>query len=320
MDSPALASRFTGALLGTFVGDALGMPFEGLLASMIARRWPADRPMMADRLGRGTYTDDTEMMIGVAESLVESGGLDVDDMADRLAANLDPQRGYGPGALRTLEAIRGGMPWEQAANLVFPDGSYGNGAAMRIAPVGALFNDSPDALRDAAEACARITHTHPLGIDGAVLQAAAVGTAVRWDPSKAFLPAAFLDTVHAVAGSLSQVYLTKLDDIDALLRSRPDEDQIVARLGNDVTAHGSVPTAVYSFLAHADSFEQAVVGAVSLGGDTDTIGAMTGSIAGAFHGVDSIPRAWFDALENGPKGRDYVIDLGRRLAELHRDR
>jgi len=83
-------------------------------------------------------------------------------------------------------------------------------------------------------------------------------------------------------------------------------------LGNGIEAFNSVPSAIYSFLIHHDSFAQAVIYAVSLGGDTDTIGAMTGAIAGAYLGVEAIPNQWRDKLEN----RLYIAELAEKLWQL----
>jgi poly(ADP-ribose) glycohydrolase ARH3 len=90
-----------------------------------------------------------------------------------------------------------------------------------------------------------------------------------------------------------------------------------AILGTDISAPLSVPTAIYAFLSHPDSFANAVLYAVKLGGDTDTIGAMCGAISGAYHGIEAIPPRWLNALENGMYGRDYALDLAGQLAEKH---
>ena len=90
---------------------------------------------------------------------------------------------------------------------------------------------------------------------------------------------------------------------------------VAATLGNDISAAGSVPSAIYSVLAHPNSLRDAVVFAVNLGGDTDTLGAMAGAVAGALHGADAIPESWLNALENGDKGRDYVVRLAEQLYE-----
>jgi poly(ADP-ribose) glycohydrolase ARH3 len=186
---------------------------------------------------------------------------------------------------------------------------------MRVAPVGALFHDNLPRLRRVAEQQATITHTHVLGTQGAVIQAATVAAATRRDPTRAanFDAPAFLDEVTGTVGPLEPWYAEAMDDVGRLLPIRPPGKTVVEVLGNGIEAHESVPAAIYSFLAHPDSFEEAVVFAVRLGGDADTIGAMTGAIVGAYHGASAIPERWLAALENGPKGRDYVRDLADRL-------
>jgi ADP-ribosylglycohydrolase len=113
-------------------------------------------------------------------------------------------------------------------------------------------------------------------------------------------------------------YSRRLAAIERFLHSKPTIDEVVATLGNDVRAHTAVPAAIYAFLSHYDSFAGAVTYAVQLGGDTDTIGAMAGAIAGALHGVEAIPGNWRNELENEDKGRDYVLELAGRLLGRHK--
>lgn len=255
------------------------------------------------------------MTIGLAESLVAVGNFDGPDLARRFADNFEGHRGYGPGAYRVLMALRGGAAWDEAANGLFGgQGSFGNGAAMRVAPVGVLYHDNLPRLRRIAEQQATITHTHVLGKQGAVWQAAAVAGATRLDPAQDFDALAFLDDVTATVGPLELWYGEAVSDIRRLLADPPHSHEAVAEvLGNGIEAHESVPAALYAFLANHDSFAEAVFYAVSLGGDADTIGAMTGAIAGAYHGASAIPQEWLAALENGAKGRDYVRDLAANL-------
>ncbi|HVM60960.1 MAG TPA: ADP-ribosylglycohydrolase family protein [Verrucomicrobiae bacterium] len=338
MTSAQAKSKFAGALLGTFVGDALGMPVEGWSAERIAfmlgsldemksaapwlRFYSALYGLLTDpknvlgpvRLGRGTYTDDTQMMIGVAESLAACGGFDGADMARRFVENFDPRRGYGPGAKKAIYGLREGIAWDRVGDLLFGgSGSYGNGGAMRVAPIGIFYHDDPNELRRVAELSASITHTHPLGKEGASLQAFAVACAFRHDGTHGFSPAEFLNGLRAFARTDPDAFPRRLTTVDELLHAQPTVAEVADALGNDITAQGSVATALYAFLSHSHSFKEAVAYAVSLGGDTDTIGAMTGAIAGAFHGVEAIPSDWLEALEAGPKGRDYVGQLAEAL-------
>lgn len=296
-------SRFLGALVGTAVGDGLGAPFEGR-----AEVRAAEVEAVARRQTVLKYTDDTHMMIGVAQSLARCPGFDGADMARTFAENYqqEPWRGYGPGPPRIFGRLKAGAAWDEAARGVYPGGSYGNGAAMRVAPVGLVYRDDPVRLREVAEKSALITHAHPLGREGAALQACAVALAANLAPDT-FDRAEFL--AGLVAFAAAGVYREKLGRFTALAEEPEDRERVVAGLGNGVAAADSVPAAIFAFWLKAHSFAGAVSYAVSLGGDTDTIGAMTGAIAGAGLGVAAIPAGWRDRLEN----RDYIEELAGRL-------
>ena len=295
-----LKSKFVGTLLGTAVGDALGAPVEGWTfkeAQAIHRagmRWP---------MRSGRYTDDTEMMIGVAESLIRLNGFEGEDMARTFIQNYDPARGYGPGTEAALKRLRAGEQWEDASRAVFGGaGSYGNGAAMRIAPVGLFYYDDLNQLREIAYQSSQITHAHELGKEGAALQAIAIALALRGERN---------GMLGALKGFVHQeVYTAKLQKIEALLATEASNEAIIAELGTGEAAFESVPTAIYAFLRF-ERFEASVTYAVSLGGDSDTIGAMTGAISGAYYGEEAIPGDWLERLEDGAKGKRYI----KRLAE-----
>ena len=296
----AQTDRARGALLGTFVGDALGMPFEGMPPSRIPERLE----MLDERLGRGTYTDDTQMAIALAESLLDRGEIDEEHLSRAFLAAYDPRRGYGSGTRAVLMLIADGVPAVEAAARLFGGrGSLGNGAAMRVAPVAIRYADDHEAMLEAARRSARVTHAHPVGIDAAVVQAAAVAAAMRHgDPLMAARAAA------STAG-LSDGLATAA----RLLAERPSPQAVAATLGNGPVGHQSVAAAIYSAAAFS-RFEDAVTFAVRCGGDTDTIGAMAGAIAGARNGATAIPAHWRDALEDGEKGRSHVEWLADQLA------
>ena len=303
MEPKVLQRKFCGCLVGLAIGDALGAPFEG-------RWWVSGSEVHAAARRRSVlrYTDDTHMALGVAESLVACGGFDGRHMAETFVRNFErePWRGYGPGPPRIFRRIKLGAPWDRAAEDIYPGGSFGNGAAMRAAPVGLFYYRDPDRLREVAHLSARITHAHPLGKEGAALQAYAVAVAAVCGPSGS--PADVLNELKAFA--VHQVYRAKLEQVQDLLRSG-DKSEVAARLGNGVEAFESVPTAVCCALRHPESFEDAVVEAASLGGDADTIASMTGAISGAWLGIEAIPGEWVEKLEN----RDYVEYLAHRLFE-----
>lgn len=312
--------KFKGALLGTFVGDALGMPVEGWSATAIAQYCGEPREMLPARLGKGTYTDDTEMMIGVAESFIRCQGFNGDDLSQTFWQNFNPSRGYGSGTIQVINLIKQGISWKEAAKKVFPGGSYGNGAAMRTAPVACFYAQEKAKLKKAAVDVACITHAHPLATEGAALLAWAIALALNANPDHHLNVLGFLEELSNFLSpdvNEAKEYETRIMQVRRLILFNPSPREIVSQLGNDVRASHSVCTAIYSFLSHPQSFEEAVVYAVSLGGDTDTIGAMTGAISGAYHGMQEIPKRWLNVLENGSKGRQYVEKLAEKLWEIY---
>ncbi len=312
------AEKFCGALLGTHVGDALGMPLEGASAAAIKKNYGQVREMLDARLGAGTYTDDTEMMIALAESLVRSQGMNGADLAHSFLENFNPLRGYGAGSRKAMELLRAGISWKEAGKRIFEGGSYGNGAAMRIAPLGCLYCHDPRELQEAARVSCLVTHAHPWGQEGALLQAYSVALAVNADPARGLERGQFLDSLENLLEPDSP-FLEKTAVMRKLLDQDMQLEDVANVLGNDSRALTSVPAAIFSFLRNCQDFEETVVYAVGIGGDTDTIAAMAGAMAGAFHGKGAIPGRWLDSLERGEKGADYIEQLALNLYELHQE-
>jgi poly(ADP-ribose) glycohydrolase ARH3 len=307
VDRDHLRKKFLGCLMGVAIGDALGASWEGhFMASEeeILITTSISHPMR--------YTDDTHMTIGVAESLIENRGFNGAHMAKRFADNYfkEPWRGYGPGPPRVFQLLRDGEGWNKAAGHVYHGGSFGNGAAMRVAPVGLLFWNAPEELREVARRSGLITHSHALGMEGAALQARAVAMAVAENPDNQLDSESFISRL--LDFTTEDVYRAKITKLTKLLE-RPDDRQAVVReLGHGIEASNSVPTAIFTFLSHPQDFASTVVYAISLGGDTDTIASMSGAISGAYLGLDAIPSKWQERLEN----RDYILDLADKLWHL----
>jgi poly(ADP-ribose) glycohydrolase ARH3 len=304
----SLGDRFVGCLLGLAVGDALGANFEGQPAEAIAARFPTVRHLIQNPpAGELWYTDDTQMAIGVAETLVDCGCIDERQLCQRFAANYVPGRGYGRGARVILEAMIEGEDHKWLAENHFPGGSFGNGAAMRVAPVGLMFHNDTGRLWEEAKLSALPTHTHPLGIEGAQLLALAVGLAVS---STEFDREDFFNTLAARCSAAE--YSGPLQRASLL-----DNPADLALFGNGIEAASSVVTAIATFSLSLDSYEQAIGSAILLGGDTDTIAAMAGAISGAFLGWQSIPSHLFEQLEDREQGRSYIKELANQLHAIH---
>ncbi len=291
-------NAFKGCLVGLALGDALGAPFEGLMPPLESGM-DAFFDHLPDIL---RYTDDTEMAIGVAESLVEKGGLDLDHMARKFAKNFTPTRRYGPGTVSVLGMIQGGASWRDANRAVFPDGSFGNGAAMRAAPLGLFYANSPDNLREATFEVSSITHDHPLAKEGALLITGAVSAILR-GKSKTEM----LDEVSRLVQT--EDYRQKLRVISEFMGHPISASLVIGRLGNSVLAHESAPTALYAYLREGRNYLKCVRYCISLGGDTDTICAMAGALSGAKVGLGGLPEEMVEKLEN----RDRILSLAEEL-------
>jgi poly(ADP-ribose) glycohydrolase ARH3 len=299
----SLRDRFRGALVGTAVGDALGAPFEGH-----AQVPTSDLETLEHDPPNLTFTDDTAMTIGVARSLADRGEFDGAHMAATLAEihDREPWRGYGAGPPRVFAGLAQGAPWDRAARELFGgEGSFGNGGAMRVAPVALHAYPAVDRAAEVARLSSIITHSHVEGIDGAVAQAVAV-TAILSATSPPRAEQLVPTVIDHVASS---VFRSKLRHIELNVGVRSLED-LAEVLGTGVAAHASVPTALACFLTHPEGFAGAVTAAIGLGGDTDTIAAMTGALAGAMHGYSTIPDAW-KAVE----GAAELVSLADSLAD-----
>jgi poly(ADP-ribose) glycohydrolase ARH3 len=302
-----LRDRFRGSAIGTFVGDALGRSVEGWPGFAIRRSFG-----ILEQMSDGIYTDDTEMMMGIMEGLCEVGGFDPALTARKFLQNFNPARGYGGRIYGVMDRLRRGVLWNDAGT-----DSWGNGCAMRIAPIGFFYYDDPVKLREAAIQSSIITHKHVKGIAGAVVQATAIGIATRKGlQGEAVGIAEFIDLIIEDSGEIDQGMIVQLKRIKGVEGGdlRETIDAISSNFSCDVSAMGAIPPAIASFLL-TKGFEESVVVAVNCGGDTDTIGAMSGAIAGAYYGYSHIPEKWLMPLENEGKGRDYILSLADRLAD-----
>src|SRR6185437_15737568 len=303
-----LLDHFRGCLLGLAVGDGLGAPFEGLHADMVFHDFGPMETILRNPDGETLYyTDDTQMMIGVAETLVDHGRIVEERLCEAFVTNYHPDRGYGRGARRVLEAMTMGEDWRVLTQSLFPGGSFGNGAAMRVAPVGLLFCDDLDAVMEQARLSALPTHLHPLGIEGAQLLAVAIALLVRGGE---FNRKAFYHELSRRAQTEEFRWQMKT-------ASRLSVCDTVGVLGNSLEAHRSVGTALACFSVSPHSYEEMIGRAIGQGNDTDTLAAMAGALGGAYLGVAAIPPHLLDKLEDNHKGRTYIDHLANRLYERY---
>jgi poly(ADP-ribose) glycohydrolase ARH3 len=214
-----------------------------------------------------------------------------------------------------MQALRKGLDYRATGRMQFPEGSFANGGAMRIAPVGLAYRHAKDgSLRQAVEAAPLCTHVHPEAIDGAVLQAKAVGLAATTGDPASFDPKELLQVLRQV--SRTDIIQARLDTLIECLHHQDSDVYVIGGVGNGIRASQAVPAAIWAFVRYSAAPEECVIHAVNFGGDTDTIGAMAGALAGALNGRSWIPARWHDKIENGKRGRDEIVEVARRLARL----
>lgn len=288
------------SLAGLSVGDALGAQFFMVGRSLhdLVAGTPPPAPW--------EWTDDTEMACGLVAELRDHTTVDQDRLAASFAERCEPYRGYGAGAVVILHAIRQGMPWREAARAAFGgEGSCGNGAAMRVAPLGAYHADDPRRAALLAMASAEVTHAHPEGVAGAVVVAVAAAEAAAARVSgRRPEPATFLDllTPYLVPGQVQR----GVQRARRLLGRSVEEAAYELGNGSQVTAQDTVPFAVWLAATHLDDYPAAVTACVAAGGDVDTTAAIAGGIVAAYTsvgsrpGVTGVPPAWIEAREPLP--------------------
>ena len=313
------ARRVAGALLGTFAGDALGAPHEG--SAPAPGRDATGRIAATRARGTLTYTDDTQLALALAAHLCDHPEVAPAALAVRILDEYEPWRGYGAGMRGLVATWQRSSPFDDdtlaaAATSQFPDGSFGNGAAMRVAPVGVRWSHDPERCDAVARRSAALTHVHPRGVEGAVLQARAVALAAQRGRFGRNELATIAD------GAVAREYVEGLRDAVHLARVWATGDlgfaDVAAELGNEVVAHRSVPAALWA-AATGDGFADGIELALGVGGDADTIAAMTGAVLGAAAGVDAIPADWIDAMEDGERGVSYTLRVAAELAPTGTD-
>jgi ADP-ribosylglycohydrolase len=298
-NSPRPAQRLARAhrsLRGLAVGDAFGETMFGEPAESARRA--SLRLISTRRPWR--WTDDTAMALSVVEVLALHQRIDPDALAAAFVRRwaAEPDRGYGRGAYQLLGQLRAGAPWRHAAPALFAgQGSFGNGAAMRAAPIGAYFAGDLDRVVAEATRSAEPTHTHADGIAGAV--AVAVAAALVCDGATG---AGLLEVVAARTppGHTRRRLLRAAEiPLDALPAQVGDE----LGTGLDVAAHDTVPFALWVAARHLGSYEDALWTGTGLLGDRDTVGAIVGGVvilASDPAGPDPIPVLWQAACEPLP--------------------
>ncbi|GAB1327137.1 ADP-ribosylglycohydrolase family protein [Streptomyces sennicomposti] len=292
---PSFGGRLERALAsarGLAVGDALGSQFFV----------PANYPLLKRReLPPGTWqwTDDTEMACSVVAVLAAHRRIDQDALAQSFARHHDFDRGYGPAVNRLLRLVREGGDWRELAAALFNgQGSWGNGAAMRIAPLGAWYADDPEQATHQAEISAYPTHQHREAVVGAMAVAAAAALAAA--PGGTPSPQALLDGVIALVPARSAVGAGLRRARDMLDFGDAGTVAAVLGCGRRTTAHDTVPFALWSAARRLGDYEEAFWTTAQAGGDVDTTCAIVGGVL-ASGTAGTPPAEWVRRTEALPE-------------------
>lgn len=309
-----------GAILGCAAGDAMGLPMESMTPRRQARMFPSlDGYHFLS--GRGMTSDDTEHTLMSAQALIQSGG-DPELFAWLLARKLRwwllaLPAGAGPTTLRATARLWRGYP--PGASAVW---SASNGPAMRAPVIGAAFGADRALMARLVKASVTITNADPRAFHGALACALAAAMAAEAGPSKRVPARRFVDELGTLlAGEPACEFMELMERMAVAEREGLAVADFAAGMGLAERGPGgyifhTAPAALYAWLANQGDVKNAVIQAIRLGGDTDTIAAITGAITAAGTGEEGIPPQWLERLFEWPRTVTHMRTVGRRLAQV----
>ena len=325
--------KFSGTLLGVAIGDTLGQPFEGLLREQIHSKVNNFQEfVMKNKKLFNTYTDDTQLTIHTARALIEGSGFDIDTFVRAYINWLDdPPIGPGYGCLISIKKLKYGISWQEAAS-----NSGGNGTVMRISPIGLFYHNEPDILKKIAYQSSIITHSHPAASASAIVIASAISYLVDKTPEEGFSLDEFFNTIiDPIVDSCEPIWnefisilkkvkenvgtpiksgLIKFSQIG--VKSPFFIEEYLGKAFVHPYAISTVACAIFIFINKLNSFEDCIYELASAGGDSDTIGAIGGSLAGAYFGMENIPIELIDLLKN----KKLILKLSEDLYFKYKER
>lgn len=313
-----LLDKFQGCLLGVAIGDTLGHPFEGKLRTDIYSYFDDFESFIQQNKSIfRTYTDDTQLTLHLAKALIKSNGFNVDYIIREFINWLDdPPIGPGYGCISSIRKLKYGIPWEQAAS-----NSGGNGTTMRIAPIGLLYWKDSKALKTGAIKSSIITHSHPAASAGAVVIASAIAYLIDKNPETGFSVDEFFNVLtNSISNSQEEIW-KEFVEILYKLKSNLDipidsglikfsqigvkSPYFIEEYLGKVFVHpytiSTVVCSLFIFLKKLSSFKECIFELATAGGDSDTVGAIGGSLVGAYFGLQNIPPELIKLVKNNKK-------------------
>lgn len=294
-------------LLGLALGDALGYAVEFQSLESIKQRY--GQRGIEEPPHPALYSDDTQMTIALAEGLLDAG-LDapLDAQMEAVSARFiewknSPHNTRAPGAtcMAGVRNLEQGLPWREAGLIH----SKGCGSAMRVAPIGFLYQNDPGQLRRVAEASSLLTHRHPTAVAASIAAAYAVALALEGISTAEYLP-----RIARFADGISEEFdqaLRRVGHVGAW----GDEERALAHIGEGWVGEEAVAMALYCVLRYPDDYTACVRRAANITGDSDSVACIAGGIMGARLGMSALPAEWQQRLEN----YDGLVELAHRLEQ-----
>lgn len=325
--------KFKGSLIGVAIGDTLGHPFEGMLRDAIKSNFTNFEDFITNnRRLFNTFTDDSQLTLHTAQALIQGRGFNLHNFIEEYIKWLDdPPIGAGYGCITAARKLKYGIPWKEAAS-----NSGGNGTTMRIAPIGLFFSKDINALKSAAIKSSIITHSHPAASAGAVVIATAIAYLIDKEPDSGFSIDQFFDVViSSISNSHDEIWeefckiLGKLRSsldlpIEAGLikfsQSGVKSPYFIEQFLGKAFVHpytiSTVVCAIFIFLKKLNSFKDCIYELATAGGDSDTVGAIGGGLAGVYFGMKKIP----DELIKLVKNYKRILKISEKLFEIFKDK
>ena len=304
--------KYLGVGCGLLLGDAHCAPYEG--GTLERGLWW----LIGSTKGRRRYTDDSQMAFDLGNHLLSARRINQQVLLNDFAHSYRWSRGYGPSTVAVLREAKKGRDWHSAATRRYADGSYGNGAAMRV-PIVSVFlhgRASTDELLSWVRLSAEVTHPNQRAIDGAIAIAICVCNALD-----------NLDTAANVESVVQSVQTSEMKERMGIVskwlasEAAPSARQAKMELGAGTAAIESCPVAIYIALKCADRpFQDLIHNAIKDGGDTDTIGAMAGSIWGAYNSDVAMPADLIESTEGVDLMRHMIVRLRASNKAIKRTR
>lgn len=307
------SESIVGCLLGTAVGDAIGLPYEGLSPQRAKKMLgPADRHRFF--FGRGMVSDDTQHSCMAAQALLAAGA-DPASFSRAFAWRLrfwllGVPAGAGFATLRAILKLWLGFSPQKSG--VF---SAGNGPAMRAAIFGAAFDDL-ESIRSFVTASTVITHTDPKALHGALAIALAAFMARQ---ATSVTPQEYLSSLQTFLGDEAEELVTLVAGVCDSIAANETTEMFAGRSGHGKGVSGyvlhTVPVVLHAWLRHQRAFAPAVSEIIACGGDADTTAAILGGIIGSAVGPAGIPEPWLNGILEWPAGIAWMRAAGACLAD-----